>query len=104
MDIAGSAAITEKGENISMDMPRGNVRWSESHGEIIESVYNGESLSWNGTWSGDRAQYLGVQLVKDGKSYLGWVRVELNPETEKAFVKEYAINRTPNADITSGDM
>ncbi len=104
MDVAGSAAISEAGEAISNDMPRGNVRWTESHGEIIESVYNGESLNWNGTWSGDRAQYLGVKLVKEGKSYLGWVRVELNPETEQAFVKEYAINRLPNADIASGQM
>ena len=96
LNVAGSAAISETGETISSDLPRGNVHWSNTHGEIIESVFDGNTQQWNGTWSGDRNQYLGIKLVKNGNAYLGWVRVELNPETEKAFVKEYAINRKAN--------
>jgi len=99
MHVEGSAAIAEAGELISEDLPRGNVHWSDAHAEIIESRYTGESMDWFGTWSGGRDQYLGIKLVKEGKSYLGWVRVEVNPETEMAYVKEYAINRQAGAQV-----
>lgn len=94
LSVEGSAAIAEAGEVIAEELPRGNVHWSAKHAEIIQSTYNDGSMDWFGTWSGGREQYLGIKLVKDGKSYLGWVRVEISPETEKAYVKEYAINRS----------
>jgi len=93
MHVEQSAAIAEAGEVISDELPRGNVHWSADYAEIIESTFTGEATSWFGTWSGERDQYLGIKLVKDGKTYLGWVRVQVNPQDEKAYVKEYAINR-----------
>lgn len=101
MHVEGLAAIAEAGEVISPKLPRGNVHWSADHAEIIESNYDEGSMNWNGTWSGGRDQYLGIKLVKDGKEYLGWVRIEVNPETEKATVKEYAINRQAGEQITT---
>ena len=101
MHVEDMAAITEAGEVISEKLPRGNVHWSGAHAEIIESSYDGASMKWNGTWSGGRGQYLGIQLVKDGKQYLGWVRIEVSPQTEKAYVKEYAINRQAGEQLTA---
>ena len=103
MHVEESAAIAEAGEMIAEEVPYGNVQWSDNHAEIIESTYDGSSMNWFGTWSGGRDQYLGIKLVKDGKNYLGWVRIEVSPETEKAYVKEYAINRMAGEALLTGN-
>jgi len=101
MHVEGSAAITEAGETITGDLKAGNLSWSEEPAEIIESSYDGNTMKWNGTWSGGRDQYLGIKLVKDGRSYLGWVRIEVSPETEKAYITDYAINRSAGQQLVT---
>ncbi len=101
LSVEGSAAINEDGMPVA---ELGNVTWSTNASEIIEQVYTGSMESWNGTWSGDRDQYIGIKLVKDGKSYNGWVKVSIDQANETAFVKGYAINRAPNGSIMAGQI
>lgn len=96
-----SASINEEGMSIS---EFGNESWSTKSGEIIEQVEDGTSNHWNGTWSGDRDQYLGIKLVKEGKEYTGWVNVSIDPEKEAAYVHGYAINRNSNSGIAAGQL
>jgi len=98
LSIDGSTAISEEGNDIS---EIGNVAWSNNASEIIAQLDNG---NWHGTWSGDRDQYIGIKLVKDGKTYNGWVKVSIDQENEKAFVDGYAINRVPEGAIAAGQI
>ncbi|MEJ2004619.1 MAG: hypothetical protein P8X57_06580 [Cyclobacteriaceae bacterium] len=98
LSIDGSTAINENGMDVS---ELGNVKWTENASEIIAQHENG---TWTGTWSGDRDQYIGIKLVKDGKSYNGWVKVSIDQENAKAFVQGYAINRAPNGEIAAGQV
>lgn len=94
------AMINESNEQIAED--NNDSEWRSGAGEIIKQTTNGVQSSWDGLWSGDRAQYLAVSLQKGEQNYLGWIQVTINPETEKAQVLEYAINRVPSAPISAG--
>ncbi len=94
--IDGSTAINENGMAVT---ELGNVNWTAGASEIIEQQEDG---NWSGTWSGDREQYIGIKLVKEGKSYNGWVKVTIDQENETAYVEGYAINRVPNGSIAAG--
>lgn len=95
-----SVAITEAGEVISDTPAFNNTAWSTQHGEILASTFDGNSISYEGTWSGDRAQYIGYKLVKDGKTFYGYAEVKINPEAEKAEVVGYTVNRVPGEGLT----
>jgi hypothetical protein len=94
------AMINEANESISSESH--DMEWRNGAGEIIEQVTDAESTTWDGLWSGDRAQYLAVKLHKNGNEYHGWIQVAINPETEKAQVVEYGIQRVPSASIDAG--
>ena len=98
LSVGGSAALNENGMAVS---ELGNVEWTHEASEIIAQLDNG---SWHGTWSGDRDQYLGIRLVKDGKAYNGWVKVSIDQDNATAYVQGYAINRAPNGDIAAGQI
>ena len=96
LSVDGSTAINENGMDVA---ELGNVSWSNEASEIIEQLENG---SWSGTWSGDRDQYIGIKLVKNGKSYNGWVKVSIDQANAKAYVEGYALHRSPNGTIAAG--
>ena len=95
------AAMNEEGMKIA---EFGNEAWTSQSGEIIEQVVEGNSSTWTGTWSGDRDQYLGIKLVKEGNEYTGWVNVSIDPAKETAYVHGYAINRNSNSGIAAGQL
>ena len=96
---SGHAAITEDGETVSSEPAFNNVSWSDTHAEILEGVVDANGQSYNGTWSGDRSQYIGFKLVKEGKEYYGFAEVSIDPVNEKASVPGYAINRAAGQNI-----
>jgi hypothetical protein len=96
LSVDGSAAINERGMDVA---EHGNVEWSDNASEIIAQLDNG---NWYGTWSGDRDQYIGIRLVKDGKSYNGWVKVSIDQDNAIAYIEGYAVNRMPNGSIEAG--
>lgn len=95
----GSAAISEQGETISSNPEFDNLSWSTHHGEILGSSFDGSSVSYNGTWSGDRDQYVGFKLVKENNEYYGYAEVSIDPIAEKARVLDYAINRAAGEQV-----
>lgn len=96
---AGHAAISETGEEIGSSPEFENLEWSDRHGEILEGNFDGVNYTYNGTWSGDRAQYIGFKLVKDNKTHFGYAQVEIDPAAESASVVGYAVNRVPGASV-----
>ena len=96
---SGHAAITEDGESVGAEPEFSNLSWSDSHAQILEGVVESNERSYTGTWSGDRSQYIGFKLVKDGKSFYGYAEVTIDPVNEKASVPGYGINRAPGQNI-----
>jgi hypothetical protein len=101
LTVDGAAAISNEGAAIEA---WGNEAWSKDSGEIIEQVFDGSREKWNGTWSGDRDQYIGIKLVKGENAYEGWVNVSIDQEKATAFVHGYGINRNPNGAISAGQL
>jgi hypothetical protein len=101
LTVDNNTAVEESGNDVK---EFGNITWKTGITELIEQVDNGKSHSWNGVWSGDRDQYLGIKLVKDGKSYNGWVKVSIDQQNEQAMVDGYAVNRQANAPIAAGQI
>jgi hypothetical protein len=59
--------------------------------------------SYKGLWtSGDH--YLGVKIIKNSKSYFGWIRLDVNVTLSGAsfILKDYAIRNLPNVGILAG--
>ncbi len=96
---SGHAAITEDGETVGSEPEFNNLSWSDSHAQILEGVVDGNDLSYTGTWSGDRSQYIGFKLEKEGKTFYGYAEVTIDPVNEKANVPGYGINRAPGQNI-----
>lgn len=82
----------------------GNIHWEHAPVNILEKVDNGKTNTWNGLWSGDRDQYIGIRLVKNGHAYTGWVKVFIDQINEQAQVEEYAINRIAEGAINAGEI
>ncbi len=99
--VDNEAAVADEG--ISLDS-FGNISWKNTPTSILEQVENQNGNAWKGLWSGDRDQYIGIKLVKDGKSYTGWVKVFIDQTTEEAQVQGYAINRVADNAINAGEI
>lgn len=99
--IDNEAAIADEG--IALDS-FGNISWKNSPASILEQVAVKDGNEWKGLWSGDRDQYIGIKLVKEGKSYTGWVKVFIDQATSEAQVQGYAINRVADNAINAGEI
>jgi len=99
--IDNDAAIADGGNAIDSF---GNVGWNKTPASILEQVSDAEGNSWKGLWSGDRDQYVGIRVVKDGKSYTGWVKVFIDQDAEQAQVQGYALNKAANSGISAGEI
>ncbi len=100
LSVDNNAAVADAGNPLEQF---GNISWANSPVYILEQVDNGQTREWKGLWSGDRDQYVGIKLVKDGHAYTGWVKVFIDQSDEKAQVEGYAINRVPESVIAAGE-
>ncbi len=101
LNAAEHTAFLETNEAITGNADA-SVTWTSGAGQIIEQVITNDGNEWFGTWSGGRAQYAGIKLVKDGHHYYGWVSISIDPATVQAYVKDYAINKVPEQPILAG--
>lgn len=99
-----NVAITEKDERIEKNSPYVNVAWSTEPAEILEQVEDGNLTTWNGLFSGDREQYVGIKMMHHGQEHYGWVKISLDTNGHTANVEGYAINRVPGQTIQSGQI
>jgi len=61
------------------------------------------SVPWKGPWPSEEAQYLGLKLVKNGKTYYGWAKLRLDRKYAWAVsIREKAYNPRPGRPIRAG--
>ncbi len=99
--VDNDAAVADEGHSLESF---GNVAWNSAPVSILEQVSNGESNGWKGLWSGDRDQYIGIQVEKNGKSHTGWVKVFIDQSTEKAQIEGFALNEVADNPINAGEI
>lgn len=95
------AAIADTGSSLDSF---GNITWNNAPASILEQVTDEQGNSWKGLWSGDRDQYVGIKVVKDGKSYTGWVKIFIDQSSETAKVQGYALNQSAGNTINAGEI
>lgn len=100
LTVDNNAAVADNGNPLEAF---GNIEWNNHPAYILEQVDNGETREWTGLWSGDRDQYIGIKLMKNGHAYTGWVKVFIDQANEQAQVEGYAINRVPESMIQAGE-
>lgn len=99
--VDNNAAIADAGNPLENF---GNISWKTAPIYIIEQINDGKKNSWDGLWSGDRDQYIGIKLVKGNETYTGWVKVFINQADEQAQVEGFAFNRTAGSELSAGEI
>lgn len=60
---------------------------------------------WVGSWINQSNQYIPVKIFStDNKTYLGWIEVSMNIETEIITVHRAALSRAPERDVKMGEL
>ncbi|MCH8905195.1 MAG: T9SS type A sorting domain-containing protein [Bacteroidetes bacterium] len=63
----------------------------------------GYGASSSGNWFGVKDKYLGLRLEVSGKTYYGWVRLDVKNQGNGFTVKDYAYDDEPDIPIIAGD-
>ncbi len=95
------AAIADEGSPLERF---GNISWQAAPVIILDQAAEPSGNRWAGLWSGDRDQYIGIMVVKDGRSYKGWVKVFIDQNAGRARLASYAVNRVAGGDIAAGEL
>ncbi len=101
LTVDNDAAIADAGTSLD---GFGNITWNNAPASILEQVDDSSKSEWKGLWSGDRDQYVGIKVVKEGKSYTGWVKVFIDQSSEQAQVQGYALNTVADHAISAGEI
>ena len=56
-----------------------------------------------GVFAGKGDKFIGLKLIRGGKTYYGWVRVKLSSHCDTLIIKDYAYNDTEGASISAGE-
>lgn len=66
-------------------------------------LYGGDGNTYT-DWDDNEANYVGVMIINEmnGLSYLGWMEVRVDLETETLYVLSHAYNATPEGIIAAG--
>lgn len=84
-------------ENLKQDQ-----RWTGDFGAlVIRNTYTNGNISYEGNWS-DRSQIVGIQHIKDGLRYFGWLRVDFDKITEIVTLVEFAYESLSDEPIKAG--
>ena len=99
--VDNDAAIADNGHSLESF---GNLVWENAPASILEHVVDENLNGWKGLWSGDRDQYIGIKVMKDGQAYTGWVKIFIDQATEEARIEGYGINQVANQSINAGEV
>jgi hypothetical protein len=68
-----------------------NERWSGDHGALVIRHTPASGAVWyEGDWSADSAQIVGIQLMIAGRVHYGWLRLRFDKATEWVTVVDHA--------------
>jgi hypothetical protein len=73
----------------------------ETGGEL--DYWTFKKLKNGNNFAGKGDKYVGLQLKNAGKTYYGWVRVNLTTKCDTLIVKDYAYDTIPGQSITAGE-
>ena len=98
-------AAFEKGDSIGYVLAD-TLEWAPKV-PLPSRIYDFESdksVPWQGPWPSEAPQYLGLKLVKDGKTYYGWTELRLDRKYKWALsIRDKAYNPRPGRPIRVGD-
>ena len=92
----------KKGDRISM-WHVGHTWYRLSSILLAEKVVPLEGeVRWEGRWKNANHHYLPVQVVKNGKVYLGWVEISFDVAAQKLTLHKSALSTESGKDIRAG--
>lgn len=82
----------------------GTRYWSNSRGILIETEHFAERQERDGQFLGAAPLYLAVKVLRDGKTYLGWIelRHQVAAGIDQVYIIRAAINQQPDTAIIAG--
>ena len=97
--------VMESGDSIKK-VGHTPYEWTSQYGAlIVERVMPVDVAQsrWEGAWKDKRNKYLPIQIVKDGKTYNGWIQVSFSDTTPfKIVLHDAAVSKTPDVGIKAG--
>jgi hypothetical protein len=82
-----------------------NERWSGDHGTlVIRHTPTTGTIWYEGDWSADSAQIVGIQLLTGGEVHYGWVRLRLDKATEEITLVDHAYVLDAGMPILAGEQ
>lgn len=94
-----------RGATIHLQLETGSMRyWSNSRGILTETEHFADRQERDGQFLGAAPLYLAVKVLRDGKTYLGWIelRHQVAAGIDQVYVIRAAINKEPDTAIITG--
>lgn len=95
----------EKGEIISKSLDD-TLKWTNEKVLLYKKSYlvskSKSRTSWKGYNPKSDKRYIGVRIVKRGKNYYSWIRMYVNPTSEKVSVQASDYNPNAGQSIRAG--
>lgn len=81
-----------------------NQRWTDDFATLVIRNTNTDGAVWHeGSWKDNTPNIVGIQYIKEGKKYFGWLRLNFDKATEVVTLIDYAWEKTPDTPIKAGD-
>lgn len=79
-----------------------NYQWYEvAQLDLMQKIQNG-GVYWEGPWKDKDHEYLPLQLLSGGKTYMGWVEMGTDKQQERLIFYRAAICQQPGVTIKAG--
>jgi hypothetical protein len=79
-------------------------RWSGDHGTlVIRHTPTTGAVWYEGDWSPDSAQIVGIQLMIGGEAHYGWLRLRFDKSTERLTLVDHAHVETAELPLKAGE-
>lgn len=90
-------------DNINLELQLNQFWTDEPNAIVIRNTNNDASIWYEGNWSNNSSNIVGIQLVSNGKRYFGWLRIKFDKLTEIVTLIDFAYEKTENRTIKAGD-
>ncbi len=94
-----------RGAAIHLQLETGSMRyWSSSRGILTETEHFADRQERDGQFLGAAPLYLAAKVLRDGKTYLGWIelRHQVAAGIDQVYIIKAAINKEPDISIIAG--
>lgn len=100
----GFVIAENTGAVIQQQIPS-SQRWTADHSTLAIRHTNNDATVWyEGEWGNGIPKIAAIQLVKNGKSNFGWLRMSFDKTTEEMTLIDYAYEKTEGQSIKAGDF